>query len=524
VPMHLPKWIFITAGVIFLVIAVLPVGLMFAESFQVADRFSLENYQTLLTSSRQRELLSNSLVLALATGIFATLLGAPLGFLLAKLQLPSRNIWRLCLMIPLLVPSYILGIAWVFAGRLLTEALSRWTFSLPGAVAILALSCFPIPMLVAEGALSRVPARLEEAAWVVAGWRRTLFSITLPLVLPSLAAGFLLVFVLALAEFSVPSLLRVRVFSTEAYTRFAAFFNFGAATAATAPLLLLTLVLAICVRFLVGEKWIATRRSSGASPLLLSGSWTLVGTGCFSVIIFLGSVLPLLCLAARMRHLETFLRSAGGARSSIAASLLLSVSAAFLSIAIGLLLGYWRARTQARLKTLADVFWILIYTLPATVLGIGTVQLWSRPLTSVLYGTWAILLLGLLARFVPIAALLLAAGVRQMPESLEEAALVHGSSWWRTLVGILIPNLKQSLVAAGLLVFILAFGEVALPLLLIPAGNSTLPLQIFTTITNSPDDVMAALCLLQVLVILITLLAAGLILGRKRDQLKIQTA
>ncbi len=517
--MHSPRWIFIVTATLFLGIAVLPVCLMFLESFQTANGFSLANYAGLLTSSRQRELLWNSLVLALATASLATLFGAPVGFFLSRLRLPSRHLWRLFLMIPLLIPPYILGIAWIFAGDLLAEGFTRWTFSLPGAVAMLSLSCFPIPMLVAEAALSRVPARLEEAAWLAAGWRRTLVSITLPLVLPSLAAGFLLVFILALADFSVPSLLRVRVFATEVYTQFAAFFNFGAATAATTPLLLLILVLSISVRLLVGEKWITTRRSPGASPLLLSGSWTMTGMGLFSVMILLGSVLPLLCLAMKMNHVETLIRSAWGARESIAASLMLSASVALLSVAMGLLLGYWRARTQARLKTLADVLWILLFTLPGTVLGIGLVRLWNQPLTNALYGTWTILLLGLLARFVPIAALLLAAGVRQMPASLEEAALVHGSSWWRTFTGILVPSMRRSLLAVGLLVFILAFGELAITILLIPAGTSTLPLQIFTMITNSPDEVMAALCLLQVLVILITLFVVGMSVARLRPQL-----
>jgi iron(III) transport system permease protein len=341
----------------------------------------------------------------------------------------------------------------------------------------------------------------------------------LPLVLPSLAAGFLLVFILALADFSVPSLLRVRVFATEVYTQFAAFFNFGAATAATAPLLLLILVLSISVRLLIGEKWITTRRSPGASALLLSEAWTMAGMGLFSVMILLSSVLPLLCLAMKVRHVETLIRSAWSTRDSIAASLVLSAAVSLLSVAMGLLLGYWRARTKARLKALADVLWILLFTLPGTVLGIGLVRLWNQPLTNPLYGTWVTLLLGLLARFVPIAALLLAAGVRQMPASLEEAALVHGSSWWRSFIGILVPSMKRSLLAVGLLVFLLAFGELAITILLIPVGTSTLPLQTFTTITNSPDEVMAALCLLQVLVILITLFVIGRSVTKSRPQM-----
>jgi iron(III) transport system permease protein len=511
--MKVGKWIFFLADAIFLGIAILPVELMFLDSVKTPDGFSFKNYTGLLTDGRQRELLTNSLFLALSSATLATLLGGPLGFFLARTNLSFRYWWRVSLIIPLVIPPYILGIAWIFArGSLIrvaggagSEWISAWTYSLPGAVIILSLSYYPIPMLITEASLNRVGARLEEAAWLVAGWRRTLFSITLPLILPAVAAGFLLVFVLALAEFSVPMLLRVRVFATEVYTQLAAFFNFGAATAAATPLLLLILVFAILIRILLGEKLLTTRRGFNANPLLAPQGWVFFGQCFLCAVLILGVFLPLSSLAIKINNPQAIWRSTHDSSRAILSSLFLSAAAAALSVALGLLLGYWRARTQAQWRALADVLWILLFTLPATVLGIGMVQLWNRPGAISIYGTWLLLLMGLVARFSPISALLLAASVRQIPTSLEETALVHGSQWWRTFTKIVVPNAKGGLLAAGFLVFVLAFGELALTLLLIPSGSSTLPLQIFTTITNSPDNVMAGLCLLQVLVILIRL-------------------
>jgi iron(III) transport system permease protein len=507
------KWILFLAGAIFIAIAVLPVGLMFFDSVKTPEGFSLGNYSGLLTERRQRELLTNSLLLALSSATLATLLGAPSGFFLARTRLSSRSWWRMALIVPLLVPPYILGVAWIFArdsliwlgGGAASEWISAWTYSLPGAIVILSLSYYPIPMLITEASLNRVEARLEEAAWLIAGWRRTLVSITLPLVLPAVAAGFLLVFVLVLAEFSVPMLLRVRVFSTEVYTQFAAFFNFGAATAAATPLLLLILVFAVLIRILLGEKLIATRRGLNANPLFAPQRWVHFGQCFLSAVLIFGLLLPLVSLAVKIDTPPAILHAMQNSSREIVSSLSLSGATAAVSAGLGLLLGYWRARTQARWRALADVLWILLFTLPGTVLGIGMVQLWNRPGLAPVYGTWAVLLLGLVARFAPVSALLLAAGVRQIAPSLEEAAVVHGSQWWRTFTKIVLPNAKSGLLAVGFLVFALVFGELAITLLLIPSGSSTLPLQIFTTITNSPDHVMAALCLLQVLVILIPL-------------------
>ena len=64
-------------------------------------------------------------------------------------------------------------------------------------------------------------------------------AITLPLVAPAIGGAALIVFVLAIAEFGVPALLRVRVYTTEVFTAFAALFDFARATALTLPLLML---------------------------------------------------------------------------------------------------------------------------------------------------------------------------------------------------------------------------------------------------------------------------------------------
>jgi ABC-type Fe3+ transport system permease subunit len=77
-------------------------------------------------------------------------------------------------------------------------------------------------MLATEAAARRVDAHLEESALLAASPRRVLWRITLPLIGPTVAAAGLIVFVLALSEFGVPALLRLRVFTTEAFTAFAA--------------------------------------------------------------------------------------------------------------------------------------------------------------------------------------------------------------------------------------------------------------------------------------------------------------
>ena len=109
---------------------------------------------------------------------------------------------------PVLLPPYIVALAWVNLGW---DWLSEWTYSLPAAIVVLSLVLYPLSMLATEVAMRRIDGRLEEAGLIVASPGRVLRGITLPLVAPSVVAAALIIFVLAVSEFGVPGLLRVRV-------------------------------------------------------------------------------------------------------------------------------------------------------------------------------------------------------------------------------------------------------------------------------------------------------------------------
>ena len=101
--------IFLFAGIGFV-----PVIAMFLKSLFVDGEFSLENYGTLFQSNREWTLLFNTLALAGSTTLITVLLGVPLGVLFAKTDLPFRMFFAVLFIIPLLIPSYILAVAWFY--------------------------------------------------------------------------------------------------------------------------------------------------------------------------------------------------------------------------------------------------------------------------------------------------------------------------------------------------------------------------------------------------------------------------
>ena len=94
------------AAILFVALCALPTIYMFVVSFFSPDgSFSLANYRLLLTESRQRELLLTSVQLGTGTAVLATAIGAPLGMLLARADLPAKRFLRVALVVPLVLPS-----------------------------------------------------------------------------------------------------------------------------------------------------------------------------------------------------------------------------------------------------------------------------------------------------------------------------------------------------------------------------------------------------------------------------------
>jgi iron(III) transport system permease protein len=511
------------AGALFVTLCVLPVAWMLGVSFIDSDGgLTVRNYSRLFAESRQRQLMLNSALLGAGASLLATLIGAPLGLLFARVSFPLKRLLRIALVTPLVIPPYILALAWIYVGGstgLITQLfgrdlLSEWTYSLTGAVVTLGTGFYPLAMLATEAAARSVDGRLEEAALLVASRRRVLWRVTLPLIAPSVVAAALIIFVLAISEFGAPGLLRVNVYTTEVFTAFSALYDFGAATALSIPLLAVALIAGTAARFVIGERILVTRRGAGSGLRLLSEHETAVMSLAL-LVIAVCLLLPLVALAREAGQMQRIISAAVRSRTAIGNSLWLAVIGATMITMLGALLGYGRARARTRLRGLADLAMIVIFAAPSTVAGVGLIGLWNRPGLAV-YGTQAMVVIAYLARFVPVATLILAAIVRQVPVSFEEAAELPGAGWLRIFTRVVLPQIKTGIAAVWVVAFIFAFGELGATVLVAPPGESTLPVRIYTLIANTSSSEVAALALTQVCVTLAPLALLGLFSGGEK--------
>ncbi|MGH9081614.1 MAG: ABC transporter permease [Acidimicrobiales bacterium] len=144
-----------------------------------------------------------------ATGL-SVVFGVPLAWVLARTDLPGRNLVRALAILPMVLPPVVGGVALLLAfGRdgLLGRPLHDWfgvqlTFTTAGAVLAETFVAMPFLVITVEAALRSMDRRYEEAAANLGAGRWTVFRrVTVPMIAPSLVAGAALTWARALGEF-----------------------------------------------------------------------------------------------------------------------------------------------------------------------------------------------------------------------------------------------------------------------------------------------------------------------------------
>ena len=212
-PLVVPDWLLVV------VVCLVPVGFMVTRSFGRANPITLDielngtldPYRTLI-SGIYRPVLLRSLSLAAATVAMCLLIGTPAALALSRLRGRSRNLALVAVMLPSFVSFTVRIFAWqgVLATGGPVESLTgaQLLYRPPAVLLGMITAYVPLFILPAYVALARIPSSLIEASADLGArhWRQ-LRSVVLPLALPGVVTGAVVVGVLSLGEFIVPTVL-----------------------------------------------------------------------------------------------------------------------------------------------------------------------------------------------------------------------------------------------------------------------------------------------------------------------------
>jgi ABC-type Fe3+ transport system permease subunit len=465
----------------------------------LADNLQLINKDTFL-------LLAKSSGIAFCIALLSTLLGAVLGFFLYKTNTLFRDFFKIALLIPLFISPYILAVAWKDFFYLCfgnTNPVSSYI----GVILVLTSIFTPLSMLIIGSALSNINAQLEEAGFMMTEYRSVIFKIILPLIKPALLTSFVLVFIFSISEFSVPVFFGVKVFTTEIFTQFSAFYNHSLAILQSTLLILVCLILLFLERksiadapFLsVGRKGMRTKLYNFKRWQALSG---LILIGWF----FISVLLPFLVLFIQSFQdgAAKFIQAFELLKPTFSSSIGLAIAGGLITVFIGFTAAY-----NAETKNRKSFVWFLlfVFAIPSTIFGICLIKFYNQSHLDFIYSSYAIILLGYTGKFSFISAKLIGNAIKQIPNSLDEAAEIEGIGHYRRIQAILIPLIMPILFAAFLINFIFCLGELGTSIMLYPPGTEIMPIKVFTIMANAPQSLTSSMTLIVFSVTLLIITA-----------------
>lgn len=452
----------------------------------------------------------NSLLISLPTAVISTLIGTALAFILIKTNLPLARPAKLLFLLPLFLPPYILAVAW--SDLLFAFNHKNLLDNAAGVIFILTLVYTPIAVFIISGSLINIHRYVEEAGETMCRYRIVFIRIVLPLIRPALLSSFVLIFVLSISEFTVPSYFSVSVLTTEIFTEFTAFYNYQAAITQSIALIVLCLVVIYPERaFLskasfwsLGKKGFQQRIIELQSPYFLLLICTIYLT--------MTEFLPLGYLI--FQSLRNGLNDVTRALQLLIPEILSTVVLALEGSLLLLLFGYVFAKLSLTRKWEAiDFVLLFVFAIPSTVLGISLIRFFNSPSFNFIYGSSMIVLIAYLARFVFVSQRIISANMRQIPTTYNEAAVIIGVPSFVRLIRIQLPLLSEGLFNVFCICFLFCMSELGATILVYPPGTSLLPVRVFTLMANSSEGLINAM---NVVVLVATLVVIIFLLFLKR--------
>ncbi|MBU1087470.1 MAG: iron ABC transporter permease [Candidatus Omnitrophica bacterium] len=512
----IPKPIIILCAILFIIIVLGPLLLILAETFTSMDNLA----QVFLLNSRQISLFKNSMLVGVSTVCFALLLGVGYGFLISRTDIPLQKFFIFSGLIPLFMPAHITAIGWIKLLNICGFAGNIFFYSWIGVGFVLGLAYFPFIMLLTLTGLNSVDSKLEEAAALIHSKRHVIRKITLPLASAYIASGAILVFVFSLSNYAVPDMLRVNTYPVEIFVQFSAFYDTAKAVILALPLVAVCLLLVFVQRYLMANKSYISLKARNKQKMLFKLGKGKIAAGLFCALVFsLSMGLPMLILIIGAGNLATYAIAFKTAWPQIRNSLLFSfVSATFICL-ISFPLGYALARAGKKTRLFIDLCSMIPFAIPSAIFGVAMIRFWNRPSTTIIYHTFLVLVFGYTARFSAFAIRAISANISQIHRNLEESAELACQSWSKRLRFILLPLAWPGILASWVLCFALCMGELGVTLLVIPAGEATLPIRIYTLMHYGAHKLVCGLSVILVLIIMLPILIVYLLYNKYKHKL-----
>ncbi|WP_241521917.1 ABC transporter permease [Arthrobacter pityocampae] len=470
----------VIAGVVLILMILIgyPLVRILTQAFTVEG---LGTLQDIFSSSANRTVLVNTVILGVLVGIVGTAVGFAFAYAQARLDFRGKRLLHLIALLPIVSPPFAVATAVItLFGRsgLITNKLLGQDYNiygLTGLTLVLSLSFFPVAYMNLLGMLRSLDPATDEAALSLGANRWKIFrSVTIPMLIPGFASCFLLLFVEAIADLANPLVIGgdFTVLSSRAYIAITGEYDVASGAAYSLVLLVPGLLVFLIQRYWAERRSVVsvTGKPSGnitllRSPLgrvpllaavfaiatLIIAIYVTVFVGAFTAILGVNNTFTL----ANYRYVLSGIGS-----DAMFTTTILALIATPIAGALGMILAWLVVRKIRRGRGALDFLGMLGLAVPGTVLGIGYAVAFNRPLIigniqllpalaggGAIFGGALAIVMVYVIRSMPSGQRSGIASLQQIDPAIDEASTSLGASGFRTFWSITLPLIRPALLS-----------------------------------------------------------------------------
>ena len=508
---------------IFAIFLIYPFFSLFIRSFyNVDNNLSLDNFKTFFGYQYYYETLFRSLKVAVITTLTSVVIGVPLAYITTRYNIWGKRVVNVMIIMSLMSPPFIGAYSWIMLlGRngSITNFLTNLGLNVPsiygftGIILVFTLKLYPFVYLYVKGALEGIDGSLEEAAenLGMSKWRRIL-TVTLPVILPTIAAGAVMVFMSSLADFGTPMLIGegYKVLPVLIYEEYMSEMGGNAGLASA-----LSIIVVLCsLSVLLYQKRVIDKKQynmSGLRPpkieelsilprILMTALTLLVAFVTFlpQIVVVYTSFLktsgPIFSGGFSLDSYHTIFYKLG---SNIRNTFVFSTVAIVFIIIIGITIAYLITKRKSKSSDALDLLVMFPYVIPGAVLGIGLVLAFKNGFMNTgiltIIGTPTIMIIAYVIRKMPYTVRSSSAILMQVDQSVEEASISLGVSPMKSFFTVTARLMLPGIVSGAILSWISTINELSSSIMLYSGKTATISVAIYTEVVRASFGTAAAL-------------------------------
>ena len=494
------------------------------------EGLTLTNYIRFFTKQYYYSALGRSLLVSTVSTLTTVAIGVPIAYLMTRYNIWGKKYIHILIIMSLMSPPFIGAYSWIMLfGRsgVVTKFFEVLGIILPpiygklGIIMVFTFKLFPYVYLYTSGAMGSIDASLEEAAENLGSNKlRRLLTITLPVVLPSIAAGAIMVFMTSLADFGTPMLIGegYMVLPVLVYNEYMSEMG-GNANLASA----LSVIVVICsTTVLLVQKYYVSRKNYTMTSLRppqevqLHGLKRVLVTLLPAAITFIGilpQIVVIVCSFIQTDFtgfiggfsLDNYANIARRLATNIRNTFIFSTTAILFILLLGMLISYIIVRQRGVAGQAMDLLIMFPYVIPGAVLGISLIVAFNQPPIR-LTGTATIIIIAYIVRKLPYTVRSGSAILHQIDPSVEEASINLGVSPMKTFFNVTARLMAPGVFSGAILSWITCINELSSSVMLYGGKTSTISVAIYTEVVRSSYGTAAALATILTVSTVISLL------------------